>query len=677
MGRDRVIRGHGARIVAAAVLATGGLLATAGPVTAEPPARLDQQITDEAAALAGQEPQVAAALADLQSAQGIQLWVAYVEGFDGLSGQDWAAQTSSLSGLGGNDMLFAVATEERSYGWDVAGEIPVSDAEIEEIMAREVEPELSDGDWAGATLALAAGLADTDADAGSDGSSGSSVWPWILGAVVLAGAGLLVASLVRRGRRGSGSGGPGSRPGSPGADGSAGHPAEAPAPAPIEDLRKHAAASLIEADDSIRTSEQELGFAIAQFGDQSAAPFTAALAQSTQELASAFGLQRAAQAATDEAAERASLEQIISLCRSADGRLDEQVEAFDALRDLERTIDTVLPGLGDRVTRLQSRLVASVATTEQLKATWPPAALGNLVRNLDQAVDRVKFAEESVASGTALLAGADRVGAVAHARAAEESIAQATTLLDNVDRAPETLDLAQRAIAALEAETQKDITEAESLGLPVEVASPHRFAADTLSWARTAVASGNYDPIAVRRALEESDTALENALAPARAAAETRRRAEALLATATDAARASIQAADDFITTRRGAVGADARTRLAEAQRRFAAGQSAEDPVVALEHMQAADHLSDQANSLAQQDEANYRNSQQMSGGSSSGGLSNVILGGILINAMTQGASGLGGAGRGGGVKLPGRGAGPGSFGGGATRGRRSGGGRF
>jgi hypothetical protein len=178
---------------------------------------------------------------------------------------------------------------------------------------------------------------------------------------------------------------------------------------------------------------------------------------------------------------------------------------------------------------------------------------------------------------------------------------------------------------------------------------------------------------------------------PVRAAAETRRRAEALLASTTDAARMSIQAADDFITTRRGAIGAEARTRLAEAQREFAAGQTASDPVVALGHMQAADHLSDQAHALAQQDEAQYRNAQQRGGGpggpggsGGSGNLGSIILGGILIDAMTRG-------GRGGGMGFPGGGGfsrpsggsrsggsrGPASFGGGGTRGRRSGGGRF
>jgi hypothetical protein len=188
------------------------------------------------------------------------------------------------------------------------------------------------------------------------------------------------------------------------------------------------------------------------------------------------------------------------------------------------------------------------------------------------------------------------------------------------------------------------------------------------------IASGNVDPIAVRRALEDSDTALDKALEPLREAEQRRQRAAALLASATEAARASIQAANDFITTRRGAVGAEARTRLAEAQRRFDAALGTADPIAALEQVQAADTLADQAYVLAQQDEARVRNTQQRGGGSDA--LGTAILGGILIDAMTRGGGYRGGPPRGG-SPFPSGGPGPGSVGGSATRARRSGGGRF
>ena len=131
------------------------------------------------------------------------------------------------------------------------------------------------------------------------------------------------------------------------------------------------------------------------------------------------------------------------------------------------------------------------------------------------------------------------------------------------------------------------------------------------------------------------------------------------------------------------AVGAEARSRLAEARRQLANAQVAGiDPISALQGVQAADQLADQAMALAQQDEARFQDSQrQQTGGMGMGGLGPVILGGILIDAMSRGGGFGGGFGGssggsrsgGSGMRLPG----PGSFGGSATRGRRGGGGRF
>jgi uncharacterized membrane protein YgcG len=653
------------------------LVAAALPALAEPPAYLSDPITDAAGVLTPQgRAEVATAQEQLLNAEDLQLWVAYVGSFDGLSGQAWAAQSAQASGFGGNDMLFAVAVDDRAYGYDVAADMPVSDADLDAIMARDVEPELRDGDWAGAAVALAAGIeaaagggsrtdqgqAGTGANEG--GTAGGSVLPWLVGGALLVAGTLLVLWLVRR-----------SRGGKQGDGGSAAAPPVPPEELPVEELRRRVAASLIEADDSIRTSEQELGFAIAQFGEESTGPFTAALAQSKDDVTRAFGLQRQAQEAVGTPAERQLLVQVLALCTAADSRLDDQVEGFDRLRDLERTVDTVLPGLAEQVAALPGRAEAAAATIQQLEIRWPAAALAPLGRQLEQVRERITFAEGSVRVGSELLAAGDRTGAVAHARATEDAIGQAGTLLDVIERAPQTLEVAQRAIDALVVETQKDLAEAEQVGLPPEVAGPHHFAEDTLTWTQQAIASGNYDPVAVLRALEESDAALDRALAPVREAQVRRQRAEALLASATDAASASIQAANDFITTRRGAVGAEARTRLAEAQRRFGQGRAETDPVAALEHMQAADALGDQANALAQQDEARARNAQRRDGGD--GALGTMILGGILIDAMTRGGGSHPGPG-GGGFRFPGGGGpGPGSFGGSSTRGRRGGGGRF
>ncbi len=72
----------------------------------------------------------------------------------------------------------------------------------------------------------------------------------------------------------------------------AGSPPWPPAGPATEELDAQASQALVETDDSVRTSEQELGFATARFGEQAAAPFSAALRSAAAELAEAFRLRQ-------------------------------------------------------------------------------------------------------------------------------------------------------------------------------------------------------------------------------------------------------------------------------------------------------------------------------------------------------------------------------------------------
>ncbi|MGB7980030.1 MAG: hypothetical protein WCF36_04475, partial [Candidatus Nanopelagicales bacterium] len=515
--------------------------------------------------------------------------------------------------------------------------------------------------------AAALGSGGTGTDAAASTTAGGLPWPWVAAIAVLAGLGAGAFVLARR-RPGPGAGSRSdpTRTSIPVAD-------PAPREASLEDVRTACATALIEADDSIKTSEQELGFAIAQFGAEPAALFTAALAESKMEVARAFALAHEAKQQGGTPAEIATLEQITALCRSAEDRLDEQVADFDELRDLDSHIDQTLPALGTQVSSLRTDLASAAQIVQGLQAANAPELLATIGANLEEARQRVDFAAESVRMGIGLLTESDRNGAVACARAAEEAIAQARTLVAAVQRAPADLESAREAVAGLIIETEKDIAEARTFEASADLAGPVRYAAETLASARASVESGNYDPMVVRQALAESDGALEKALGPARDAAVMRTRAQTLLASQTEAARASIQAADDFIRTRRGGIGAEARTRLAAAQREFESPAAVgDDPASALTAMQSADRLADEALALAQGDEAGFRTTQQRGGGLDVGDL---VLGGIVVSSMLRRGHGPSGGGTRGGGAAGSRG--PGSFGGGRTRARRSGDGRF
>jgi hypothetical protein len=188
----------------------------------------------------------------------------------------------------------------------------------------------------------------------------------------------------------------------------------------------------------------------------------------------------------------------------------------------------------------------------------------------------------------------------------------------------------------------------------------------------------------------------------ARDAEERVRRAAASLDQALLTARSGIAAAGDFISTRRGAVGPEARTRLAEAQRHLdlAVAQGRTDPVGGLREAQLAGALAQEALQRAQSDVAGWGGGGYGPGGFGGGygpggfgggygggrggvDLGSLVLGGILFGggrgAGGYGGSyggGVGGGSFGGGGGSRGGGRGPGSFGGSRSRGR-SGGGRF
>jgi hypothetical protein len=188
----------------------------------------------------------------------------------------------------------------------------------------------------------------------------------------------------------------------------------------------------------------------------------------------------------------------------------------------------------------------------------------------------------------------------------------------------------------------------------------------------TAQRSGSQDPLGSFTQLTKADADLDRLLA----AVEQERQAAERLTRALDeamfTARSRVRSVSDFIDTRRGIVGPEARTRLAEAVRHIGAADAkrSTDPAEAIAHANAASMLAAQAQSLATADVQNAQRSYMGPyGGGGGGGNMGAILGGILIGNVLSG--GFGGGFGGGGFST-------GSFGGsGGGGGMFGGGGRF
>ena len=682
------------KIVAALMLVLVGMLLVPGLALAEDPFRLESQIVDRAGALSGREAEVRAAIDDLRDAEQVELWVVYVDTFSGLDAAEWAMETADKSDLGLNDALLAVAVEDRNYYYVVDQDFPLSDDEMNDVMVRSVEPALHDADWAGAAVGAATGIAEAlspvvvttvatsapatvTTTAGSSGGDGGFPWSVLIAVIVLAVVGVIIWARLWNSRKGSTAKGTAS-------GGGAGKGVT------LQELRQRVGSQLVQTDDAIKTSTEEVGFAIAEFGEAEAAPFQTALEEARQELDEAFKLHRQFDENADEQTQRLLLTAILQHTGAANDRLDAQVEHFDKLRDLEKQAPQVLAALEQQVTAVEARVPSVREELARLAAVYSPAALRSVASNPDEAESRLAFVREQMKAGLEDVA-AKRLGEAAlTALAAQEAAGQAQAFLDAVGRMGKDLAEARGRIDAAIAETQRDIAEAQASGMTIQAGGPAAQLGPLVATAQAAVAAasgaaspeGGRDPLAALRHLEEADAALETTLQQVRDERAQRAKAAVALDRTLVAARAQVSAAADYITTHRGAVGAQPRELLAEAQGALdqAVAHGASDPVTAARWAASAHELAGRALDLAQSEtrSATTAGIPGMPGGDVGSAVIGAILGGILTSALgggsSRGRSGGGIFGSGSGGSIFGRGS-SGGFGGGLGGGRRGGGG--
>ncbi len=235
-----------------------------------------------------------------------------------------------------------------------------------------------------------------------------------------------------------------------------------------EELSRRASSALVATDDAVKTSEQELGFARAQFGDAATGEFEQALATARQNLNSAFTIKQQLDDSTPDSEEqtRAWNSEIIRLCDEANAGLDEKAAAFDELRRLEQNAPESLARVQEQRAAAAAAIESADAHLSTLATTYAPEALATVADNPDQARQRIAFADEQLAAAqTAIGAGKGGEAAVS-IRAAEEAVGQAVLLEEAIDKLGRDLAEGERSAAALITELTADIAAASALPDP-------------------------------------------------------------------------------------------------------------------------------------------------------------------------------------------------------------------
>lgn len=412
---------------------------------------------------------------------------------------------------------------------------------------------------------------------------------------------------------------------------------------PLPELDLQARRLLVETDDCVRASAEELAFAAAQASPAAPAPARDALTHAEAGLRAAFRLRQrldAADTTPDGDDRRKTLEEIAARCRDAGRRLDAAAPGFDQLRALERTTPAAVAYAETRFRALAARTPATEATLAELRERYGPAASLPVTGDVEQAKDRLVFATIRLNQAHQCADRGEASRAAAALRAAEAAVAQTGLLLDDVDRLAAELSAAAARLPEALASTEAALGTVPAPAPTGRIPDPFPLGGDArsghaealLSGVRRETAAGSHDPIdALRRVVEAGALIAE-------AGGE---EAPGLRDDALSAARGTLAGAEAFIGTHRGAVDCPARTRLAEAHRLL----GPDSPT--LPEIRRADALAQEARRLAERDVRAHGNP---SGGDAGAGTGGAVRGGILV----------------------GDGEGPVSYGGPLTRGRRA-----
>ncbi|MCS3843406.1 TPM domain-containing protein [Microbacterium sp. AK031] len=363
-----------AMTVGAALLLSALILTPAIAAGAETPPQLDpgyvsdlSDVLDDA-----DETRLEERLGELASDDRLpELYVVLVPEFENpLNALAWADDTAQRNNLAPDQYLLAIATDGRSlaisaeYGGDGVSAGPLSESRVLDIENGLGGGYLADDDWAGGIEYVADEFSKVP----------TPWWVWLLWAAGLVLAIFLITQLVLFLRR---------------------RASLAAELRTLEGQKKRAARQLVQTDEAVRTSQQELGFVTAEFGEEITAEYADVLTECRSRLQEGFQLlEKLEDADADTPQEtRSWTDTIIRLCKEVDSDLEGRKREMASLRALA-------DGGPDTLTRLKSEREDAAAFQNEaadrlasLAGAFPAADLVGVADNADEIGGRLAAAD--------------------------------------------------------------------------------------------------------------------------------------------------------------------------------------------------------------------------------------------------------------------------------------------
>lgn len=418
------------------------------------------------------------------------------------------------------------------------------------------------------------------------------------------------------------------------------------------DLARRAEQALVGADERIRTTADELVFAEAELGESLTADLKAALTSVRTHLREAFQLHQLNHDEIPDTAEelRTRNARILQLCDWAEDLLDEKTTVLAESVAKVRRAPQIIAQVRADAEALAARIPQTDETVSRLSVRYADSAMHQITASAAEAQQLIRFATHSADISERRREAKQNEEANLALETATEATRRAAALLDAVEDFEIEALRAESTLAEVIADSRGDLIAARNA--PAVPAVAEAVAALQAALASLTPAGQPNDPFAELSRLREANSALDDAIAKARHRAENPLPSLAQVQHAIDDADRQLGVARGLIAGHRGWIGADARTRLAEAERLrvdLSDLLPAEDTrEAALVQARRVAHLAAEALQLAQRDIDSSRPQDQDWGGGWGGGprrgggmgggdLASGILGGLVIGSILDG----------------------------------------
>ncbi|GAA5039178.1 hypothetical protein ACFQRL_02495 [Microbacterium fluvii] len=413
------------------------------------------------------------------------------------------------------------------------------------------------------------------------------------------------------------------------------------------DLARRAQVALVAADERIRVTADELVFAEAELGTGPTDDLRKALASVRHHLGEAFQLHQLNHDEIPDTAEelRTRNARIVQLCEWAESLLDDRTESLAADIARVRQAPQIIAQVRADAVRLRERIPNARDVVTRVRGRYADSAVQKVAAGPDEVEQLLSFAEHSAQISEARRS-ANRVEEANLAlETSTEAVRRAASVLDGIEDFEIEALRAESTLAAVVDDSRGDLIAAKDAPATEQVAGAIR----DLSAALAALPAPGVkaDPFTELSRLREANTALDTAIAKARERAARPLPTPEQIRHALDDADRQLAVARNVVNGHRGWIGADARTRLAEAERtrsdvdQLPPGEDSLEP--ALHGARRAAQLASEALQLAQRDIDSERPQGPGWGGGGWGGggrggdngaltgiLGGVILGGLL-----------------------------------------------